>query len=66
MSQRIKPDRPIWPPLPETDARTGATAAPAAGPRSAPPDGGTGPGAAGPRAQRVATATAEAFGSLAG
>lgn len=66
MSQRIKPDRPIWPPLPDTEVRALPSPGPAKAPRAAPPQGGSGPGTAGPRAQRVAPATAEAFGSLAG
>ncbi|AWN37052.1 hypothetical protein [Methylobacterium radiodurans] len=66
MSQRIKPDRPIWPPLPETGARPTPSTGPSEAPRAAPPQGGSGPGASGPRAQRVAPATVEAFGSLAG
>ncbi len=65
MSQRIKPDRPIWPSLPETDARTAPTPRPAEAPRAATLHGG-GTGAAGAQAQRVAPATAETFGSLAG
>ena len=66
MSQRIKPDRPIWPPLPETEVRAVPSAGPAEAARAATLQGGSGPGAAGPQAQRVATATVEAFGSLAG
>ncbi len=66
MSQRIKPDRPIWPPLPETGAPTVPAPGPAEAPGGAALHGPAGPGSTAAQGQRIAPATAETFGSLAG